>query len=811
MLPFLFFHVHRMSTPLIQTIVQKTGLSSSVVHTIIDLLDQGNTVPFIARYRKEMTEGATDEQLRDFHEIYSYTKNLEQRKLDVIRLITEKGLMMPELEDQIMSAETLARVEDLYRPYKEKKNTKATIAKAKWLEPLSDILRACLVSAEEFTTLAATYINDTGDKKTSVYSAIEAIQWAQDIVAEAVSDDPALRDQIRTYEELHAVLTTKPSKTFEENGVYKIYGSYSKKISEMPSYAYLAVARAEEEKQLSLNIQFSFPKIIERAKSAFVPKNNGTVAEILIQALEDGLTRLLLPSIEREIRSNKKRRADEGAIKVFGDNLKHLLLTPPVRGLTVLGFDPGFRTGCKLAIVDATGKFLYNDVIYPAFTDRGAADSEKKLLAMITQHKVDLIVIGNGTASRESERFISEFLKQHKLDTKYLIVSEAGASVYSASELAQEEYPHLDVTVRGAISIAHRVQDPLAELTKIDPKAIGVWQYQHDVDQKLLLEKLDEKVEDVVNSVWVNVNTASYPLLQYIAGLSQAIAKNIVIYRDENGPYTSKSQLKKVKWLGPKAYEQCIWFLRIVGSEGMPAKEPLDATGIHPEQYNLTYELIEKECGAKITKAKPLTLPLDAALFAWRDEKKITALAEHFSSIEKDGKTLYTIGFETLQDIILELQRPGLDPREDMDPPSFKSDVLEITDLQIGMMLDGVVRNVVDFGAFVDIGLHNDGLVHRSQLADRYISHPSDVVSVGMQVKVKVLEIDLEREKVSLGMKTGEGITGSNIGGARAAQSRTTSSPSRWNLAGQSHHTMPVQRERKESAESSMKGNISWG
>lgn len=776
---------------LIDTIVQKTSLTPTVVTTIIELLDQGNTVPFIARYRKELTQGATDEQLRDFHEIYMYTKNLEQRKLDVIRLIAEKGLMTPELEAQIISAETLARVEDLYRPYKEKKNTKATIAKAKGLEPLSDILRACLISAEAFQETAATYINDTGDKKTSVYSVEEAIQGAQDIVAEAVSDDAALRDQIRTYEEINAVLTTKPTKTFEENGVYKIYGSYSKKLSEMPSYAYLAVARAEEEKQLSLNIQFSFPKIIERAKVSFVPKNHGTVVDYLMQALEDGLTRLLLPSIEREIRSNKKRRADEGAIKVFGDNLKHLLLTPPVRGLTVLGFDPGFRTGCKLAIVDATGKFLFNDVIYPAFTDRGAADSDKKLLTMITKYNVDLIVIGNGTASRESERFISEFLKQHKLATKYLIVSEAGASVYSASELAQEEYPHLDVTVRGAISIAHRVQDPLAELTKIDPKAIGVGQYQHDVDQKLLLEKLDEKVEDVVNSVGVNVNTASYPLLQYIAGLSQAMAKNVVIYRDENGPFTSKAQLKKVKGLGPKAYEQCIGFLRIVDG-----KEPLDATGIHPEQYDVVYDILEKELALKPTKAKPLSLPLDAALFAGWDERKITALAEQYST-EK-----HTIGFETLNDIIKELQRPGLDPRENMDPPSFKSDVLEITDLQVGMMLDGVVRNVVDFGAFVDIGLHNDGLVHRSQLADRYISHPSDVVSVGMQVKVKVLEIDLEREKVSLGMKTGEGSTGSNIGGARAAQARTGH--------GQAA-ARPQPTTREKAADSGIKSNITWG
>jgi protein Tex len=724
---------------LIQTIVSKVGIDSSTVQVIIELLDQGNTIPFIARYRKELTKWATDEQLRDFDEIYTYTKNLEQRKLDVIRLIAEKGLMTPELEAEIMAAETLARVEDLYRPFKEKKNTKATIAKAKWLDPLAKILRACALTKEEFEKEAEAFIKDTGDKKTSVGSVTEAIQWAKDIVAEEVSDDPSLRDDIRSFEETNATLQTKQTKTFEENGVYKIYGNYSKKISDMPSYAYLAVSRAEDEKQLSVSLQMGYDKILEQAKLAFVPKVHASTVEYLIEAIEDGLERLLLPSIEREIRSNKKRRADEAAIKVFGDNLKHLLLTPPVRGMTVLGFDPGFRTGCKLAVVDPTGKFLYNDVIYPTNGSGGVADAGNKLLDMIKKYKVDLIVIGNGTASRESERFISDFIKQHKLDTKYLIVSEAWASIYSASELAQQEYPSLDVTVRGAISIAHRVQDPLAELTKITPKSIGVWQYQHDVDQKLLLEKLDEKVEDVVNSVWVDVNTASYTLLQYIAWLSLTIAKNIVAYRDEHGAFTSKAQLKKVKWLGPKAFEQCIWFLRILGG-----KEPLDATGIHPEMYDKTYTILSEEMWMKIDKKNLLTLPLAASIFASVNDKTISTRAEK-----------YEIWFETLSDIIKELQRPWLDPRENMDPPSFKSDVREITDLEIGMKLDGVVRNVTDFGAFVDIWLHSDWLVHKSQIADRFVSHPSDVVSVGMQVQVTVIEIDKEREKVSLSMKNG--------------------------------------------------------
>jgi len=757
---------------LIDIIVTKVGMDAQTVQVIIDLLDQGNTVPFIARYRKELTKWATDEQLRDFHEIYTYTKNLEQRKLDVIRLIAEKGLMTPELEAEIMAAETLARVEDLYRPFKEKKNTKATIAKAKGLEPLAQILRACHMTKEEFEQEAEKFIKDTGDKKTSVATIQEAIQWAKDIVAEEVSDDASLRDVIRTYEESHAVLSTKPTKTFEENGVYKIYGNYSKNIAEMPSYAYLAVCRAEDEKQLSVSLWFSHARITEQAQLAFVPKDHATVVEYLIEAIEDWLERLLLPSIEREIHSNKKRRADEAAIKVFGENMKHLLLTPPVRWLTVLGFDPGFRTGCKLAVVDQTGKFLFNDVIYPTNGSHSEEEAAKKLLYMIKTHNVDLIVIGNGTASRESERFVSEFIKTHKLPTKYMIVSEAGASVYSASELAQAEYPNLDVTVRGAISIAHRVQDPLAELTKIDPKAIGVGQYQHDVDQKLLLEKLDERVEDVVNSVGVNVNTASYTLLQYIAWLSLTIAKNIVAYRDENGMFTSKAQLKKVKWLWPKAFEQCIWFLRILGG-----KEPLDATGIHPEMYEKTYTLMKEELAIKPDKKNPLILPLNTSLFAWRDDRKVLSLAEKCD-----------IGFETLSDIIKELQRPGLDPRENMDPPSFKSDILETKDLEIGMVLDGVVRNVTDFGAFVDIGLHNDGLVHKSQLADRYITNPSDVVSVGMQVKVRVLDIDLEREKVSLSMKTLNDIP---------VTAKTQPTVKRTTDTG--------------SQESGIKSNISWG
>ena len=717
---------------LISIINQKTGMEIWVIKNIIQLLDEGNTIPFIARYRKEMTKGASDEQLRDFYELYSYTKNLEARKQDVIRLIEEKGLMTDELRLQILSAETLARVEDLYRPFKEKKNTKATIAKAKGLEPLAQILAKAELSKEDFEAEAEKFVKDTGDAKTSVKNVAEAIQGAKDILAEAVSDHADLRAEIKQFEEVNAKLQTKATKTFEENGVYKIYKDYNKKLSEMPSYAYLAVSRAEKEKQLSVGIEFSQSKISEFSTRFFVPQKANSSVEYLYEAIEDGLTRLLLPSIERELRSDKKRWADEAAIRVFGDNLKNLLLTPPVKGLTVLGFDPAFRTGCKLAVVDQTGKFLAKEVIYPTEPQNKIAEAEKSLLNLVEQYGIDLIVIGNGTASRESEKVVADFIKKNNLKVQYVITSEAGASVYSASQLAQDEYPNLDVTIRGAISIAHRVQDPLAELTKIDPKAIGIGQYQHDVDQKILKEKLEEKVEDVVNAVGVDVNTASYTLLQYIAGLSTSVAKNVVAYRDENWAFEEKKQIKKVKGLGPKAYEQAIGFFRI--KEG---KEPLDATGIHPDHHKATYAFLEGELGIK---KKNLKLPLQMPHY---DESQISAFCDK-----------YELGFETMEDIIKELQRPGLDPREEIEKPVFKSDVLDIKDVQIGMKLQGVVRNVTDFGAFVDVWLHNDGLVHKSQMADYFVQNPIDVVKVGQTVEVRVLDVDVEREKISLSMKS---------------------------------------------------------
>lgn len=756
---------------LINIISKKVGIAPNIVRTIVELLDQGNTVPFIARYRKELTEWATDEQLRDFNDMYTYTRNLEARKADVIRLIEEKWLMTDELRKQIMEAETLARVEDLYRPFKEKKNTKATIAKAKGLEPLADILAQAQLSKEDFEAEAEKFVRDTGDVKTSVKDREEAIQGAKDILAEAVSDHADLREAIKTREENTGILECKKTKTFEEQGVYKVYGAYSKKISEMPSYAYLAVSRAEVEKQLTVKMQFSHDKIWEETTSFFYPKKYGTCICYVQEACEDGLHRLLIPSLEREIRSDKKRWADEAAIRVFGENLKNLLLTPPIKGMTVLGFDPAFRTWCKLAVVDQTGKFLDKTVIYPTEPQKKIDEAWETLKKLVDQYKIDLIVIGNGTASRESEKVVSDFIQKYKLNTKYMITSESGASVYSASKLAQDEYPDLDVTIRWAISIAHRVQDPLAELTKIDPKSIGVGQYQHDVDQKFLKEKLEEKVEDIVNSVGVDVNTASYTLLQYIAGLSEMVAKNVVEYRNANGKFTSKSQIKKVKWLGPKAYEQAIGFLRIKWG-----KEILDETWIHPEIHKQAYELIEKELGIK---KKDLKLPM--------------AVENYPESKIKERSETYSIWFETLKDVLAELQRPGLDPRDELEAPCFSSTILDIKDLEIWTKLDGIVRNVTDFWAFVDIWLHSDGLVHKSQMANYFVNNPVDVVKVGQQVKVKVIDIDLEREKVSLSMKDDSAPQGER------------SQPSR-----SQEKNMETSKRDESTSESTMKGNITF-
>ncbi len=674
-----------------------------------------------------MTGGATDEQLRDFEEIYTYQQKLIERKEDILRLMEEKEVLTDELRAAIKKAQTLSVLEDIYRPFKDKKNTRATKAIAKGLQPLADILLVCTVSQSEFTTFANNYIVDTGDIKTSVVDADEAIQWAMDIVAEIVADHPELRTQIKESQWATIPLTTAATKNFEDHSVYENYKEYSKALSSMPNYAYLAITRAEKEKQLRVKLGFKEASSLVHAQKIFVPHAASDLQETLNLALQDGIKRLLHPSLERELRAQKKEQSDREAIDIFGKNVEELLLGSPVREKTIMWFDPAYRTWCKLAVIDHTGKFLASDVIYPL---KSLKTAEDVMIWLIKTHDIWLICIGNGTASRESEKFVADLIKAQSLDTKYLIVSEAWASVYSASKLATEEYPDLDVTIRGAINIAQRVQDPLSTYVKIDPKSLWVWQYQHDVDQKLLKEKLDNHIENAVNRVGVDLNTASASLLQYIAWLSPKIAKNIVIHREEIGVFEKRSQIKKVSWLGPKAFEQCAWFLRIAA-----AKEQLDTTWIHPESYKKVYEILEKEY--KIKK-KSLSLPYIIPI-----ESNLIDIAH-----------TYNIGLHTLEDIIKELANPWLDPREDFDEAWFKSDILTIEDLKKWMKLQWIVRNITDFGAFVDIGLKNDGLVHKSQISDSYISNVFDAVSIWEQIQVWVQEVDLDRSRVSLSAKT---------------------------------------------------------
>lgn len=714
---------------IVEKVSQKTWMEKSVIENIIKLLEEGNTVPFIARYRKELTKWATDEQLRDFNDIYEYSKNLKNRKESVLKLIDEKWLLNDEIEKSIEKAETLAEVEDIYRPFKEKKNTRATLAKAKWLEPLAEILLSWDLSKEEFEEKALEFIVSDKDPKKSVKDALEAISWAKDVIAEEVSDNAELRKSIKEKESTLSNLVTKKTKNFDENWVYKLYKEYKKTISKVPSHAYLAICRAENEKQISAKLEMYEEIIFSRAKGIFVPRNSNSSKIYIEEAVEDGLTRLLLPSVEREIRSEKKKEADLEAIRVFWENMKNLLLTPPIKWKTIISFDPWFRTWCKIAVVWETWNFLENSTIFPVPPKMDIIWSEKKVYELIKKYDVNLAVIWNWTASRETEKFFTDFLKKNSLSLEYAIVSEAWASVYSASKLATQEYPDLDVTVRWAISIAHRVQDSMAELTKIDPKSIWVWQYQHDVDQKLLKSKLDEKVEDCVNNVGVDLNTASYTLLSYASWLSLKIAQEVVKFRDELGNFSIKSELKKVKWLWPKAFEQSVWFLRIKWW-----KETLDSTWIHPETYKITYSILENELN--ITK-KDLSLPMSI----------------DFSNLNiSEISAKYELWEDTIIDIFKELERPWLDPRDELDLPKFKSDVLDFKDLKENMILSWVVRNVTNFGAFVDVWLHNDGLVHISQMSKSFVSNPSEIASVGDNVEVKVLEIDAGKEKVSLSM-----------------------------------------------------------
>ncbi|MDO5039488.1 Tex family protein [Clostridium sp.] len=708
---------------------KELGLKLNIINNVIELLDGGNTVPFIARYRKEMTGGLSDEVLRNLEERLVYLRNLQERKETVRKLIEEQGNLTEEIENNLKKADTLTEVEDIYRPFKPKKRTRAIIALEKGLKPLGELI----LSGEfkgNIEDEAEKFINEEKD----VNSKEDAIKGALDIVAEIISDEAKYRKWIRTFVFNEGLIETKGGS--EEQTPYEMYYDYSEEVKKIPSHRILAINRGEKEKILSVKIVSNEDKIISYLESNLL-KGNKETDILLSEAIKDSLKRLIYPSIEREIRSELTDKGEEGAINVFKENLKALLLQAPIKGKVVMGYDPGFRTGCKIAVLDSTGKFLENTAVYPTAPKNDVEGTKNTLKNLIKKYSVDVISLGNGTASRESEEVISEMIKEIKDETgkevAYVIVSEAGASVYSASKLASKEYPDLDVTVRGAISIGRRLQDPLAELVKIDPKAIGVGQYQHDVTQKRLEESLNGVVEDSVNKVGVDLNTATPSLLTHISGINSSIADNIVAYRDEVGLFKSRKELLKVKRLGQKAFEQCAGFLRV-----MESKNPLDNTSVHPESYDAAKKLIEI-LGYTIDDLK---------------NKKLTDIEERvnkkgLNNLSKEIK----VGELTLKDIIKELQKPGRDPREDMPKPILKTGVIELKDLKSGMILMGTVRNVSDFGAFVDIGVHQDGLVHKSQMANKFVKHPLDIVKVGDVIKVKVLDVDEKRKRIALSMK----------------------------------------------------------
>ena len=723
---------------ILSTIATELNVKYTQVENAVKLIDDGNTIPFIARYRKEATGGLSDEILRNLNERLSYLRNLETRKGEVIKSIDEQGKLTDELTIAIASAETLAEVEDLYRPYKQKKKTRATVAKGKGLEPLAQII----IKQEEkkdINEIAQEYVNidslsdeDKKNKDKVVASAEDAIQGALDIIAEDISDNARFRKYIKKVCYREGYINTKTSKPDEKSN-YEMYYDFSELICKLPSHRILAINRGETEGFLKVTITKPEDKILYYMQKDIL-KGNNQFTEMLTNTIEDAFSRLIEPSVDREIRSDLTEKAEEKAIKVFGQNAKQLLLGAPIKGKTVMGFDPAYRTGCKIAVIDETGKVLDYTTVYPTEPQNDVEGAKKVLLDLIEKDNINMIAIGNGTASRESEIFVSDMIKDAKHEVNYVIVSEAGASVYSASKLATEEYPDINVSIRGAISIARRLQDPLAELVKIDPKAIGVGQYQHDVNQKKLSESLTGVVEDSVNKVGVDVNTATPSLLSYVSGINNTIAKNIVKYRDENGKLKERKDLLKVPKLGKVAYEQCAGFIRI--PDGI---NPLENTAVHPESYEQTEKLLTKLGFNKNDLKNKDTLNV------LREELKNIDIPALSKELE--------IGEMTLSDIISELSKPGRDPREDMPKPILRSDVLKFEDLTIGMVLTGTVRNVIDFGAFVDIGVKYDGLVHISEMSDSYIKSPSDIVSVGDIVKVKVIKIDSDRKKVGLSMK----------------------------------------------------------
>ena len=708
---------------------KELGISLKQVISVIEMLDEGNTVPFIARYRKERTGGLTDEVLRKFNERLTYLRNLESRKEDVLRIIEEQEKLTPELKLNIEKATTLTEVEDIYRPFKAKKRTRATMAVEKGLKPLAE-----LILSGEFNGDIVEEANKYINEEKGVKNEEEALQGAMDIISEIISDNADYRKWIRNFVQKDGIIQVKGSS--EEQTPYEMYYDYKEPVRTIPSHRILAINRGEKEKILSVKVTCNDDKIIDYLNKK-VLKGNKITDKYLEESIKDSFKRLIYPSIEREIRSELTSKGEEGAIDIFKANLKALLMQAPIKGKVVMGFDPGFRTGCKVAILDETGKFVENTTVYPTAPQNRIDETIITLKKLIKKHGVQVISLGNGTASRESEEVIAKMLKEIKEETGkelfYVIVSEAGASVYSASELANKEYPDLDVTVRGAISIGRRLQDPLAELVKIDPKAIGVGQYQHDVTQKKLDESLAGIVEDCVNNVGVDLNIATPSLLSYISGINSSIAKNIVDYREENGKFKSRKELLKVKRLGQKAYEQCAGFLRV-----MESKEALDNTSVHPESYGVAKELIKTLGYTEEDLKNGKLVDIDERVKA----KGISNLAKELE-----------VGEPTLNDIIKEIKKPGRDPREELPKPIFKSGVIEMKDLKSGMILMGTVRNVSDFGAFVDIGVHQDGLVHKSQMADRFVKHPLDIVKVGDIVEVRILDVDLKRKRISLSMK----------------------------------------------------------
>lgn len=712
-----------------ERLVEELGVTLKNVQNVISLLDEGNTVPFIARYRKEQTGAMTDEVLRKFFERLNYLRNLKDRKEAVLKSIDEQGKLTEEIVKSLEVSETLTEVEDIYRPFKQKKRTRAIIALEKGLKPLADIILEGKFKGN-IEEEASRYI----DEEKKVLTSEDAINGALDIIAEVISDEAIYRKWIRDLTGREGKIETKGSS--EESTPYEMYYEYSEDVSKIPPHRILAINRGEKEKILSVKINVNEEKILSYLENR-VLKNNDITDKYLVLAIKDSYKRLISPSIEREVRSELTDKGEEGAILIFKENLKALLMQPPIKGKVAMGFDPGFRTGCKVAVLDSTGKFLENVTVYPTLPRNDVGGTKRVLKELINKHNVEVISLGNGTASRESEEVISEMISEIKKETGrelvYVIVSEAGASVYSASELATKEYPDLDVTIRGAISIGRRLQDPMAELVKIDPKALGVGQYQHDVTPKRLDESLTGVVEDSVNKVGVDLNTATPSLLTYVAGINAAIANNIVLYRDEVGVFKSRKELLKVKRLGQKAFEQCAGFLRV-----MESKEPLDNTSVHPESYNIASRLIEMLGYTKENLKNRNLNDIDERV----SQKGLKNIIDELE-----------VGEITLKDIIKELQKPGRDPREDMPKPILKTGVVDIKDLSAGMVLMGTVRNVSDFGAFVDIGVHQDGLVHKSQMANRFVKHPLDIVKVGDVIKVKIMEVDEKRKRISLTMK----------------------------------------------------------